>query len=194
MPDQDILIRKITSAGIKELQQLSRETFLETFARDNTRENMQRYSDEAFSLKKLAEEINRPGSAFYFAVLGGKAIGYLKINRGQAQTEFPNENGLEIERIYVLQEFHGKKAGQILFDKALETAISCKSDYIWLGVWEKNPKAIRFYKKNGFVESGTHIFKLGDDRQTDIIMKRELKSTGIDAPPAKYCSPLRQGE
>jgi len=82
---------------------------------------------------------------------------------------------MEIERIYVLKDFHGKNIGQLLFEKAIELATQKNANYIWLGVWEENPRAINFYKKNGFVEFDKHIFVLGDDEQTDIMMRLELK-------------------
>ncbi|SMG52036.1 GNAT family N-acetyltransferase, partial [Sphingobacterium psychroaquaticum] len=104
-----------------------------------------------------------------------EVIGYLKINFGQSQTELKDEKALEIERIYVLKEYHGKNVGQVLYQKAMEIAKEKKADYVWLGVWEENPRAISFYKKNGFVEFDKHIFKLGDDEQTDIIMKLKMR-------------------
>jgi ribosomal protein S18 acetylase RimI-like enzyme len=103
-----------------------------------------------------------------------KEIGYLKVNEGAAQTELKNLQALEIERIYVKKEFQDKKVGQLLFEKALELAKLQGAPYIWLGVWEKNLKAIRFYKRNGFVEFDKHIFKVGTDEQTDLLMKIDL--------------------
>jgi ribosomal protein S18 acetylase RimI-like enzyme len=102
-------------------------------------------------------------------------IGYLKLNFGASQTELKDNNALEIERIYVLKEFHGKKVGQFLFDKAIEIAKEYHVAYVWLGVWENNKRALQFYTKNGFVEFDQHIFVLGDEAQTDIMMKLELK-------------------
>ena len=102
------------------------------------------------------------------------------LNFGQAQTEFNDNKALEIERIYVLKEFYGKKVGQVLYDKAFDIAKQAGADYLWLGVWEENQRAINFYKKNGFVEFDKHIFKLGDDEQTDIIMKLKLDYTELN--------------
>jgi diamine N-acetyltransferase len=169
-----IKLTRISPADLKELQELGKKTFYESFAAENTAENMQYYLDTNFTDEKLSEEINNPDSEFYFAKVADKAVGYLKVNTGKAQTELHGNNSLEIERIYVLQEFHGKKVGQILFDKAVEIAKEKNAEYIWLGVWEKNVKAIRFYEKNGFISFGTHLFKLGDDEQTDIMMKLVL--------------------
>ena len=135
---------------------------------------MEKYLEEGFSLSKLQGEIDDPNAEFYFAMQNKNIIGYLKLNVGQSQTEIKNDNALEIERIYVLKEFHGQNIGQQLFEKALERALSQKVDFIWLGVWEENKRAIQFYTKNGFIAFDKHIFKLGDEEQTDIMMKLKL--------------------
>jgi diamine N-acetyltransferase len=170
----EIEIKKIGVPDIEQLQIIGRQTFFETFADGNTEENMQKYLEEGFTVDKLTSELTNPNSEFYFALFDNKIIGYLKINFGQAQTELKDQKALEIERIYVLKEFHGKKVGQILYDKAFDIAKQTSVDYLWLGVWEENPRAINFYKKNGFVEFDKHIFKLGTDEQTDIMMKLQL--------------------
>jgi ribosomal protein S18 acetylase RimI-like enzyme len=167
-------IKKATLHEIEQLQKIGRETFQETFSAGNTEENMKRYLEESFSKEKMTAELNDLNSEFYFATISNEVIGFLKLNFGQSQTELKDDNALEIERIYVLKEFHGKKVGQILYDKAIETAKQKNVDYVWLGVWEENPRAICFYKKNGFVEFDKHIFKLGDDEQTDVMMKLKL--------------------
>lgn len=174
MAVENITIQKVTLNDIEQLQMIGRETFSETFSSTNTKENMEKYLEEGFSVEKLKDELNNENSEFYFALSETNVIGYLKINYGSSQTELKDEKSFEIERIYVLKEFHGKKIGQILYEKAIEIAKKKNSDYVWLGVWEENPRAISFYKKNGFVEFDKHIFKLGDDEQTDIMMKLKL--------------------
>jgi ribosomal protein S18 acetylase RimI-like enzyme len=146
-------IRKVNIHDIDKLKEIGKLTFAETFSSENSEEDMR----------------------VYFAELGDKVTGYLKVNVGQSQTGMQNENTLEIERIYVLKEFHGKKVGQTLYNKAIELAKEKSVDYVWLGVWEHNPRAIRFYEKNGFVVFDKHIFKLGNDEQTDLMMKLRLK-------------------
>jgi len=173
-----IEIKKIGLTDIESLQIVGKQTFLETFAEGNTEENMQKYLDEGFTDDKLTIELTNPNSEFYFAKLENRVIGYLKINSGQAQTELKDEKAIEIERIYVLKEFHGKRVGQILYNTAFDLAKQANADYLWLGVWEENPRAINFYKKNGFIEFDKHIFKLGDDEQTDIMMKLKLNKHG----------------
>ena len=169
-----IEITRATLNELDQLQKIGRQTFYETFSPVNTEENMNQYLEEAFSKEKLTDELSDKKAEFYFVTLDSKVIGYLKLNFGQSQTELKDDKALEIERIYVLKEFHGKKVGQLLYDKAIEVAKLTKADYIWLGVWEENPRAINFYKKNGFVEFDKHIFTLGDDEQTDIMMKLQL--------------------
>ncbi|TCV19195.1 ribosomal protein S18 acetylase RimI-like enzyme [Sphingobacterium alimentarium] len=171
---ETIQIKGITLNDIEQLQQIGRQTFYETFSAGNTEENMTNYLNEGFSIEKLTIELSDKNAEFYFATLDNTAIGYLKLNFGQSQTELQDDTALEIERIYVLKEFHGKKVGQILYEKAIEIAKKKNANYVWLGVWEENPRAISFYKKNGFVEFDKHIFKLGDDEQTDIMMKLKL--------------------
>jgi len=132
---------------------------------------MQHFLDTHFDTEKLTEEINNPHSAFYFAMIDGKAIGYLKINFGPAQTELQDDKGIEIERIYVLKEFQGLKVGKLLFEKAVQLAKDRNAAYVWLGVWEKNLKAIAFYERQGFVQFDKHGFQFGDEEQTDLMMK-----------------------
>lgn len=172
---EQIEIKQVTLNHIEELQKIGSQTFHETFSAGNTEENMTNYLNEGFSIEKLTAELNDKNAEFYFATLDNNVIGYLKLNFGQSQTELQDDKALEIERIYVLKEFHGIKVGQVLYEKAINIAKQKNVDYVWLGVWEENPRAISFYKKNGFVEFDKHIFKLGDDQQTDIMMKLKLK-------------------
>lgn len=171
---ENIIIKSVSLEDLSLLQEIGKSTFFETFSVSNTRDNMAKYLEEGFSIEKLTEELNDENSAFYFAIEDGKVIGYLKLNFGASQTELKDSSSLEIERIYVAQEYHGKKVGQILYDKAIHVAEEKGVSYVWLGVWEENPRAIRFYQKNGFVEFDKHIFVLGDDEQTDIMMRKEI--------------------
>lgn len=173
---ENIITKKISLDDLEKLQNIGRITFKETFSESNSEENMKNYLEEAFSDEKLIAELNNKDSEFYFALLNDKVIGYLKVNFGESQTELKDSKSLEIERIYVLAEFHGKSVGQILYNKAIEISKLKSSEYVWLGVWEENLRAISFYKKNGFVEFDKHTFVLGNDKQTDIMMKMKLKS------------------
>lgn len=171
---ENITIRPAGIADLETLQKIGRQTFFETFSATNTKENMAKYLDEGFATEKLITELNNDGSSFYFAELNGGAIGYLKLNTRQAQTEPQDSEALEIERIYVLQAYRGRKVGQMLYEKAIQVAQQENVPYIWLGVWEHNLPAIRFYQKNGFTEFDKHVFRLGDAEQTDIMMRKNI--------------------
>lgn len=173
----NINIKKVTLNDIDQLQSICRETFKETFAAVNTEENMTKHLEEGFSKERLSAELSDETSESYFAMDEGLVVGYLKLNGGESQTELKDAKALEIERIYVLKKYQGKKIGQLLFEKAIQIARQRNAAYIWLGVWEENLKAISFYRKNGFIEFDKHIFKLGDDEQTDIMMKFSLHSS-----------------
>lgn len=169
-----ILIKKAAIKDLETLQNLGRETFYETFSVHNSEEEMQNYLVKSFASEKLTAEINHPESQFFIAWEEDSPVGYLKVNSGKAQTELQDETSLEIERIYVKSSHHGKKVGQVLYEKALEIAQEENKKYLWLGVWEENLRAVNFYRKNGFVQFDTHIFKLGNEEQTDLMMKKTL--------------------
>jgi ribosomal protein S18 acetylase RimI-like enzyme len=136
---------------------------------------MNKYLDESLSISKLEKEMKNENSEFYFASLNDEILGYLKVNFANAQTELKDGISLEIERIYVLKEFHGRNVGQSLYQKAIQIAKDHDLSYVWLGVWENNKRAIQFYLKNGFVEFDRHLFKLGNEEQIDVMMKLILK-------------------
>lgn len=110
-------------------------------------------------------------SRFYIVENNEKVLAYMKLNFDKAQTETGHDNTLEIQRIYVLQEYKSKHIGKMLMQKAIEIGKNSNLNYIWLGVWEHNINAIKFYEKQGFEKFDTHIFKLGEDEQTDNLMK-----------------------
>lgn len=168
-------IGKILPHEVKKLQEIGKQTFWEAFSEGNKEEDIKKYLEDEFSIEKLNLELSDENAIFYFAMLNEEVIGYLKLNIGQSQTELKDIHALEIKRIYVLKKFHGKKVGQILYNKAIEVARQKELKYIWLGVWEKNLRAINFYLKNGFIEFDKHFFMLGKDKQIDLMMKLDLE-------------------
>ena len=167
-------ITPLTISDVLILRGIARDTFTETFSEANKAEDMERYLTENFSEEQLARELSNPNSFFYVAEVNGHVVGYLKLNTARAQTEPQAANALEIERIYVLGSYHGGGVGQALYHHAMSVAEDRKASYVWLGVWEHNHRALRFYEKNGFIAFGTHIFQLGNDQQTDILMKKSV--------------------
>ncbi|MCL8537944.1 GNAT family N-acetyltransferase [Chryseobacterium gallinarum] len=169
-----IIINKASPEDWEIIQELGILTFTETFSEDNSEEAMEKYLEESFNTEKIKSELNNSDSIFYIAWEEDDPVGYLKVNSGNAQTELQDNNSLEIERIYVKKSHHGKKVGQLLYDQAVDTAKALQKSYVWLGVWEENLRALQFYRKNGFVEFDKHIFRLGDEEQTDLMMKKIL--------------------
>lgn len=161
-------------ADMDELRMLAIRTYYETFAALNTPENMEEYLRRAFAREKLSRELSDKNSMFFLLRADDKPAGYLKVNEAPSQTDVNDPASLEIERIYVSGEFQGEGLGRYLMEHAIRMAAARKKKYVWLGVWEKNEKAIRFYKRNGFCRIGTHSFVMGEDEQTDYIMRKEL--------------------
>ena len=156
---------------IHTLASIGRQTFFETFCDTNSPENLEKYLERNFNPGQIAEELNHPESRFFLARIDGQVAGYLKVNTGAAQTEPQDRRAFEIERIYVKKAWYGKQVGPRLMEHALQLAREQRSAYVWLGVWEHNHRAIRFYKKYGFEVFDTHVFRIGDDVQTDYLMK-----------------------
>lgn len=170
-----VQIQQANQNDLTILQKIGAATFYETFAPFNSKENMEHYLNTHLNTTVLSQELTNPQSQFFLALINDEVIGYLKVNHAGAQTEQVEGNSLEIERIYVVNAWQGNNVGRHLFNTALEIARRNRCEYIWLGVWEENSKAIRFYKKNGFIPFDTHTFVLGSEIQTDIMMKLPLK-------------------
>ena len=170
----NFVIKECSLEDIEKVKYISEKTFYETFADQNTEEDMNKYLKENFSYEQLEKEINNKYSRFYIVKNDKNVVAYIKINFDKAQTEPGHPNTLEIQRIYILQEYQGKYIGKNLVEKTIEIGKENNLDYIWLGVWEHNINAIKFYEKQGFEKFDTHIFKLGNDEQTDNLMKLNL--------------------
>lgn len=160
-----------------ELQKISIETFNDTFAEQNDLNNLKEYLIEAYHLEKLKKEMMNSNSRFFFICLDNRIAGYLKVNVDSAQTEKIDKNGLEVERIYIRKEYKRHGLGRQLLEFAIELANKERRKLIWLGVWEENENALRFYQTFGFRQIGTHDFYVGMDKQTDLIMAKELGRT-----------------
>jgi len=169
-----VTIVRVSLNDANTLLELSRKTFFDAFLSTNNPADMEAYASTAFTLPKFQFELINPNSAFYFALVDNEIAGYIKLNYVDAQTELQDPDALEIERIYILEAYQGQQIGKLLIDFAIQTAIRKNLKFIWLGVWEHNTKAIGFYKSKGFKQLGSHQFMLGNDEQTDILMKKEL--------------------
>lgn len=171
----NLVINECNLKDIEKIKYISEKTFSETFQDNNSEEDMENYFKDNFSYEKIESEVNNQNSKFFIAKDNEDVVAYMKINFDKAQTEKGHNNTLEVQRIYVLREYKGKNIGKVLMQNAIKVAKDKQLKYIWLGVWEHNDSAIKFYEKQGFKKFGTHIFKLGDDEQTDYLMKLSLE-------------------
>ena len=157
------------------LAEFGAQAFSDSFGKDNTEENLRLYLKRTYSPEIQLEELTNPGIVFLIADIEGQAVGYVKINLNSRDTSIKGAKTIEIERIYAAKEQIGKGVGKSLMEASIQEAKRRNCDSIWLGVWEKNPRAIEFYKKWGFKEVGTHVFVLGNDPQRDFVMELALR-------------------
>lgn len=158
------------------LTKLALETFCEAFAKDNNPDDFNAYINEAFHPDQIKKEITEPGSRYILAFADDEAVGYARLRESdKVGKTFPGKKTIELQRIYSLQKYIGKGVGKALMDYCLELARKSGGEILWLGVWEHNHRAQRFYKKLGFEAFGSHVFMLGTDAQTDILMKLNLR-------------------
>ncbi len=169
------LFQKCTLLNLDQLVRISRKTFVDAFEKDNDPKDFRTYCDLAFDKNKLSQELKDPNTTFYFAYIDEHLAGYFKLNEHAAQTEIRSQEAIELERIYVLKTFQGKKTGQFMLKEALRIAFENEKTFLWLGVWEKNTDAIRFYQKHGFYKFDTHPYFIGKDKQTDWLMRYDLQ-------------------
>lgn len=174
MPVTNLHIKAADISSTEVLAEISASTFYETFSGQNSREDMDKYMGEKFSRSQITAELNDKKSNFFIALSKDKPVGYVKLAVKQP-VQLQHQRSMEIERIYVLKEFQDRKIGAALMQFSLAYATEHEFDLVWLGVWEHNPKAIHFYEQWGFEKFGTHIFVLGNDQQTDILMKKDLQ-------------------
>ena len=170
-----VIIRAATSADAPLIADLSRETFYNAFAPDNTEADINKFMNEVFTREKLIAELDLPDNIFLIAYVGAEPAGYVRMrDKAIPEIELGSNNIIEIARIYTSTNIIGKGIGTALMNKCIAIAKEKQRDFIWLGVWEKNFKGIRFYERFGFEKFGEHLFVLGNDIQTDWLMMKKL--------------------
>jgi diamine N-acetyltransferase len=157
------------------LSKLATETFSETFAHLNNPDDFNDYVTKSFNPNQLEQELHEKGSYFFLAYLNDELAGYARLRESlEVADKFPEKRIIELQRIYALKKFIGKGIGKALLNHCLRVAREKRFGILWLGVWEHNHHALKFYNHFGFEAFGSHDFMLGSDKQTDILMKIEL--------------------
>jgi ribosomal protein S18 acetylase RimI-like enzyme len=171
-----INIRKATIEDAEILTDLSYKTFWDAFHEHpkNAPEDLADYMAKAFNVEQIRSEISDKNSIFLIVEIENEPAGYAKLITDSIEHGITAEKPIELSRLYSKQEFLGKGVGAGLMKECFAVAKNLECDVIWLGVWEYNPRAQRFYEKHGFREVGKHVFLLGSDAQTDLLMQKEI--------------------
>ncbi len=172
--EAEIFIRTASKSDLAILENLCKTTFLEAYSYNPADENVQLYFAENFEKDILSRELEDPKISFLIGTFEGKDVGYAKINRDKKLNGISDKQVLSIEKIYLLQEFIGKKIGLSLLNHTLEIASKENFKKIWLIVWQDNVKAIKFYRKSGFKITGFHEFRMGKEIYQDLLMQKEI--------------------
>jgi len=171
---EEVVIRLSRFEDTAAMRAVAIRSYYDTFADSNTPENMRAFLEESYNLKKLEEEFHEPGSVLCLACEGENVIGFLRLRKSNEVEYKLGKNVIELQRLYIHTEHQGKQVGKRLMEKAIAFAEENKFEWIWLGVWERNFNAQKFYSKWGFERFGEHIFQMGDDPQIDWLFKKKL--------------------
>lgn len=166
--------RRIQPGEVSLLTTIARQTFADAFEAVNTPENFEMYVSKHLTEAAMSNELANPNSQFWWVCAEEKPVAYFKINFPTAQTDVNDAESLELERIYTIAEWQGKGIGSVILKQVEAIAQQHAMRYVWLGVWEKNHRAITFYERHGFKPFGSHVFILGNDEQTDILLRKDL--------------------
>jgi diamine N-acetyltransferase len=169
-------VRTATPADAEPLAALAERTFRDTFADDNSTDDMEAYIRDSFSLDRVRAELADDASTFLLAFMDGEdqPDGYAKLRTGTKDLSVTGPGPVELQRLYVDRSAIGLGIGAALMRASLDAARLAGHQTLWLGVWERNARAISFYERWQFETVGKHVFRLGSDHQTDLIMARPV--------------------
>jgi ribosomal protein S18 acetylase RimI-like enzyme len=174
--NESVNIRFAAAEDAETLARVAWKSFYDAFADHpkNAPDDLKSYMDEAFSAEMLAGELSDADVIYFIAEIGGEMVGYAKLKKNSREDATAGENPIELCRLYSLNEFIGKGIGKALMQHSLDYARANNHDVMWLGVWEYNFRAQKFYEKFGFEKCGEHVFQLGTDPQTDWLMQKKI--------------------
>lgn len=167
-------IVKATMDDVTLLLEFAESTFRAAFEDTNEPDDFNQYCQEAFTHAKFVQEMQHPQSVFWLAWADGELAAYLKLNSDTHTEAVPGGKTLQIERLYVDPRFQDRGYGSFLLNFCQQQAQIAGAECIWLTVWQMNPRAVKFYERNGYAVCGTKVFQLGSDPQTDWVMRKEL--------------------
>ena len=169
-----VSIQPATFPDTQALRNLSEQTFIDTYAVFNTPENMEKHISTKFTLEQIQSELTDSSVQYLLLKKEGQLIGFTKLVKNHVPKELSSTNVIEIERFYVDKAFHGQHLGKNLMNVCLDWCREAGFETVWLGVWEKNARALQFYTKMGFEKIGEHVFVLGTEVQNDYVMAKNI--------------------
>ncbi|MDP5061074.1 MAG: GNAT family N-acetyltransferase [Maribacter sp.] len=172
----ELTYRLCSLEELHQLRQISEHTFVIAFEKDNDPEDFKKYIEKAFALEKVKEELLNPNSDFYFVYKDKEVVGYFKLNVNDAQSELKQDDSVELERIYVVSKYQGLGLGKQFLHYIKAIAQERNKKMLWLGVWQENKRAVKFYERHGFQKFDTHPYFIGSDEQTDWLMRFDLSN------------------
>ena len=167
----NIQLRRAQASDQKAVAELSVSSFSAAFAAVNSPENMASYLQQSFAPEVMAAELSNPNNCFILAESDGELVGYARLRRDCEEPCISASHAMELERLYNATEIIGQSVGALLMQQVIRITRLEHCESLWLGVWEHNTAAIRFYQRQGFLDAGSHAFMLGEDRQVDRIME-----------------------
>lgn len=179
-------IRSALPADAFALSELGRRTFAEAFGADNSPEDLRQFLDSTYQPDIQHRELLDPALAYLVAESDGELVGFALLRRNKASPYVTDPTAIEVQRFYVDRSFQGTGLAQGLMAACVAHATTLEAGTLFLGVWEQNPRAISFYRRQGFAEVGRQIFQVGSDPQHDLVLARP-----ISLPPAtaSYAAP-----
>tara|TARA_R110002051_G_scaffold73135_4_gene132735 strand:+ start:6161 stop:6685 length:525 start_codon:yes stop_codon:yes gene_type:complete len=172
----ELIYKRCSLSELDQLREISEQTFITAFAKDNDPTDFKNYIEKAFAFNKIKAELLNPDSDFYFVYRNDVLVGYFKLNVFSAQSDVKRDDSIELERIYVLKEYQSLGLGKNFLHHIKVIAQERKKKMLWLGVWEENTRAIQFYQQHGFQKFDTHPYYIGTDEQTDWLMGFNLST------------------
>jgi diamine N-acetyltransferase len=171
-----LTIREATIADLPQLRALAVSIFTVTFEKSNKPEDFKTYMDEAFAEEKMKAEFSESDAVYIVAMEGETMAGYARVRENREADSYLGINNLELQRLYADIPWQGKGVANLLLNACEKTAFEKGKDWIWLGVWEHNPKAQHYYRKHGYERFSEHSFMMGNDKQTDWLMRKRIST------------------
>jgi ribosomal protein S18 acetylase RimI-like enzyme len=169
-----VIIREATTHDLPAILHVAIASYEDTFAAFNTRENMDAFYADNYTLPRFTDEFHELHSVLFVACRHSEVVGFVRLRISHEADAFLTGKNIELQRLYIHPAHQGIRAGALLMERALAYAVEHQFEWMWLGVWERNFKAQKFYEKQGFTRFSEHVFQMGDDPQTDWLLKRKV--------------------